>query len=58
MDSVLHAVESGDFTGLSKSVGDVIGETVDSIGRGMNQVGKEIERQAKARGMDTAGAAQ
>ncbi len=57
MDSVLHAVESGDFTGLSKSVGDVIGETVDSIGRGMNQVGKEIERQAKARGMDTTGAA-
>lgn len=56
MDSVLHAVESGDFTGLSKSVGDVINETVESIGRGMDQVGKEIERQAKARGMDTTGA--
>jgi len=57
MDSVLHAVESGDFTGLSKSVGDVINETVESIGRGMDQVGKEIERQAKTRGMDTTGAA-
>lgn len=56
MDSVLHAVESGDFTGLSKSVGDVINETVESIGRGMDQVGKEIERQAKTRGMDTTGA--
>lgn len=57
MDSVLHAVETGDFTGLSKSVGDVINETVESIGRGMDQVGKEIERQAKTRGMDTTGAA-
>lgn len=50
LDSVIHAVETGDFTGLSTSVGDVINEAVDSIGRGMDQVGREIGRQAKARG--------
>lgn len=46
-DSVMRAVESGDFTGLSQSVGDVINETANSISRSMDQVGKEIERQAK-----------
>lgn len=49
LDSVIHAVETGDFTGLSASVGDVINEAADSIGRGMDQFGKEIERQARAR---------
>lgn len=57
LDSVKHAVETGDFTGLSTSVGAVINEAADSIGRGMNQLEKEIERQAKARGADVTGAA-
>ena len=34
-DSVMRAVESGDFTGLSQSVGDVINETANSISRGI-----------------------
>ena len=50
MNSVIHAVESGDFTGLSQSVGDAINETANSISRGMNQVGKEIERKARSHG--------
>jgi len=57
MDSVMRAVETGDFTGLSQSVGDVINETVDSISRGMDHVGKEIERQARAHGADVSNAA-
>ena len=57
MDSVLHAVETGDFTGLSRSVEDVIGEAANSISRGMDQVGREIERQARARGANPSGAA-
>lgn len=57
MDSVLRAVESGDFTGLSQSVGEVINETVEGISRGMDQFGKEIERQARARGANATGAA-
>lgn len=56
-DSVMRAVESGDFTGLSQSVGDVINETANSISRGMDQVGKEIERQAKAHGANFSNAA-
>lgn len=47
MNSVLKAVESGDYTGLSQCVGDVINEAADSFSRGMNQVGKEIERQGR-----------
>ena len=57
MNSVIHAVESGDFTGLSQSVGDAINETANSISRGMNQVGREIERKAKAHGADFSNAA-
>ena len=57
MNSVIHAVDSGDLTGLSQSVGDLINETADSISRGVNQVGKEIERQAKARGANISNAA-
>lgn len=57
MDSVLWAVESGDFTGLSQSVGEVINEAVEGISRGMDQFGKEIERQARARGANVTGAA-
>ena len=49
-DSVMRAVESGDFTGLSQSVGDAINEAADSISRSMDQVGKELERQVKAHG--------
>ena len=56
-DSVMRAVESGDFTGLSQSVGDAINETANSISRSMDQVGKEIERQAKARGANISNAA-
>lgn len=56
-DSVMRAVESGDFTGLSQSVGDMINETANSISRGMDQVGKEIERQAKMRGASISDAA-
>ena len=56
-DSVMRAVESGDFTGLSQSVGDMINETANSISRGMDQVGKEIERQAKAHGANFSNAA-
>ena len=52
MNSVLQAVDSGDLTGLSQSVGDLINEAADSIGRGVNQVGKEIERKAKMHGAD------
>lgn len=57
LGSVMHAVETGDFDGLSTSVGDVINEAADSISRGMNHVGKEIERQARTRSADRAGAA-
>ena len=57
MNSVIHAVDSGDLTGLSQSVGDLINETADSISRGVNQVGKEIERQAKTRGENISNAA-
>lgn len=57
MDSVQRAVETGDFTGLSQSVGNVINETVESISRGMDQFGREIERQARTRGADTSSAA-
>ena len=56
-DSVMRAVESGDFTGLSQSVGDAINETAKSISSSMDQVGKEIERQAKARGANISNAA-
>lgn len=47
MNSVLEAVESGNYAGLSQCVGDVINEAADSFSRGMNQVGKEIERQGR-----------
>lgn len=57
LDSVVHAVETGDFNGLSASVGDVINEAADSIGRGMDQFGRQIERQARARSADRTGAA-
>ena len=50
MDSVMRAVESGDFSGLSQSVGEVINETANSINRGIDTVGKEIERQVKMHG--------
>lgn len=50
MNSVIQAVDSGNLTGLSQSVGELINETADSISRGVNQVGKEIERQAKTHG--------
>lgn len=50
LNSVIQAVDSGDFSGLSRSIGDVINEAADSISRGMDQVGKEIERQARTRG--------
>ena len=56
LNSVICAVESGDFTGLSQSVGEAINETVDSISRSMNQVGRDIERQAKMRGANTSNA--
>ncbi|MBO5152867.1 MAG: 5-bromo-4-chloroindolyl phosphate hydrolysis family protein [Eubacterium sp.] len=56
-DSVQRAIESGDFTGLSQSVGDAINEAAVSISRGMDQVGREIERQAKAHGADFSNAA-
>lgn len=56
-DSVMRAVESGDFTGLSQSVGDAINETANSISRSMDQVGKELERQAKAHGANFSNAA-
>lgn len=57
LNSVIHAVETSDFTGLSASVGDAINEAAESIGRGVNQLEKEIERQAKAKGADVTGAA-
>lgn len=57
MNSVIQAVDSGDLTGLSQSVGDMINETANSISRGMDQVGKEIERQAKAHGANYSKAA-
>ena len=57
LNSVVSAVESGDFTGLSQSVGEMINETADSISRGMDQFGKELERQARARGSNASGAA-
>ena len=47
MNSVFKAVESGDYTGLSQCVGDVINQAADRFGRSMNQVGKEIERQGR-----------
>ncbi len=47
MNSVLDAVESGDFTGLSQCVGDVINQAADGLGRGMNRVGREVERQTR-----------
>ena len=50
LNSVIQAVDSGDFSGLSRSIGDAINEAADSISRGMDQVGKEIERQARTRG--------
>ena len=57
LNSVICAVESGDFTGLSQSVGEAINETADSISRSVNQVGREIERQAKMRGTSSSNAA-
>lgn len=57
LNSVISAVESGDFTGLSQSVGEAINETADSISWRMGQVGKEIERQAKMHGSDLSNAA-
>lgn len=50
LNSVIQAVDSGDFSGLSRSIGDVVNEAADSISRGMDQVGREIERQARTRG--------
>lgn len=50
LNSVIQAVDSGDFSGLSRSIGDAINETANSISRGMDQVGREIERQARTRG--------
>lgn len=50
LNSVIQAVDSGDFSGLSRSIGDVVNEAASSISRGMDQVGKEIERQARTRG--------
>ena len=57
MNSVIQALDSGDLTGLSQSVGDMINETANSISRGVNRVGKEIERQAKMHGADISNAA-
>lgn len=57
MNSVIQAVDSGNLTGLSQSVGELINETADSISRGVNQVGKEIERQAKTHGANHSNAA-
>lgn len=56
-DSVLRAIESGDFAGLSQSVGDALNEAAVDISRGMDQVGREIERQAKAHGTNISNAA-
>ena len=47
MNSVLKAVESGDYTGLSQCVGDVINQAADRFGRSMNQVGRQVGRQTK-----------
>ncbi|MCI7131709.1 MAG: 5-bromo-4-chloroindolyl phosphate hydrolysis family protein [Lachnospiraceae bacterium] len=57
LNSVIQAVDSGDFTGLSQSVGDMINETAYSISRGIDHVGKEIERQAKMHGANISDAA-
>lgn len=57
MNSVIQAVDSGNLTGLSQSVGELINETADSISRGVNQVGKEIERQEKTHGANHSNAA-
>jgi len=47
MNSVLKAVESGDYTGLSQCVGDVINQAADRFGRSMNQAGRQVGRQTK-----------
>ena len=47
MNSVLKAVESGDYTGLSQCVGDVINQAADRFGRSMNQAGRQTGRQTK-----------
>ena len=47
MNSVLKAVESGDYTGLSQCVGDVINQAADRFGRNMNQAGRQVGRQTK-----------
>ena len=47
LNSVAEAVETGNYTGLSQCVGDVINQAADSLGRGMDQVGRQIERQTK-----------
>lgn len=57
MNSVIQAVDSGDLTGLSQSVGEMINETANSISRGMDQVGKKIEQQAKERSSNLSGGA-
>ena len=57
MNSVIQAVDSGNLTGLSQSVGELINETADSISRGVNQAGTEIERQAKTHGANHSNAA-
>ena len=43
MNSVLKAVESGDYTGLSQCVGDVINQAADRFGRSMNQAGRQTK---------------
>ena len=47
MNSVLKAVESGDYTGLSQCVGDVINQAADRFGHSMNQAGRQVGRQTK-----------
>ena len=44
MNSVLDAVESGDFIGLSQSVGTAIGEAAASVRQNAGQVRREFER--------------
>ncbi len=45
MNSVLEAVETGNYIGLSQCVGDVINEAANSFGRGRNPSGKSTGRQ-------------
>ncbi|MDD6039118.1 MAG: 5-bromo-4-chloroindolyl phosphate hydrolysis family protein [bacterium] len=47
LNSVLHAVESGDFTDLSRNVSEAVSQTVNAIGRGVDEVSREVSRQAK-----------